>query len=154
MVCDVIVSGGFRTMHRRSSLIAFLFTFAAAAPAAGQAASGATQQTDSAGVAAACGGEVQHDAFVKLPKAEQVRKLSCFTREAAVRFNRTLPNKVDNATTLERVEASGPTLTYYYTVNILKAELRPGALDSFKPVVRQKVCDAADMRSFVSVGGS
>ena len=154
MLCGVIVRRGFTIMHYRASLIAFSLAFAASSPAAAQSTSGPSQPVDSAAVASACGGEVQHDAFVKLPKAEQVRKLSCFTREAAVRFNKTLPNKVDNVTTLERVEANGPTLTYYYTVNILKAELRPGALESFKPVVSKKVCDAADMRSIVSVGGS
>lgn len=140
-------------MRFHASLAALIFVFAAPAAAA-QSTPAASNPVDSAAVASACGGEVPHDQFVKLPKAVQFKKLSCFTREAAVRFNKTLPNKVDEATTLERVAASGTTLTYFYRVNILKAELRPGALDAFKPTVIKKVCGAPDMRSIISVGGS
>lgn len=124
---------------------------AAAMPSAAAAQS---NPADGAAIAAACGGEVQHDQFVRLPKAQQVRKLSCFTREAAKRFNATLPSKVDEATTLDRVSADGVTLIYHYTVNVLRAQLRPGALEAFKPTVKSKVCAAADMRSIISVGGS
>jgi len=130
---------------------AFILLALAAAPAPALA---QANPVDGAAVAAACGGEVQRDQFVRLTKAEQVRRLSCFTREAAVRFNRTLPNKVDAATTLDRVSADGTTLTYHYTVNLLRSELRPGALDAFKPTVKSKVCAAADMNMIISVGGS
>lgn len=126
----------------------------AALVCAGSPAHAQVPSSDGAAVAAACGGEVQREQFVRLPKAEQVRRLTCFTREAAVRFNRTLPNKVDAATTLERVSADGTMLTYHYTVDILRADLRPGALDTFKPTVKAKVCAAADMNMIVSVGGS
>ena len=129
--------------------LAAMAALAAPAPALAQA-----SPADSAGIAAACGGEVQRDAFARLPRAERVKRLSCFTREAANRFNRTLPNKVDDATTLERVSAAGTTLTYHYKVNILRTELRPGALDAFKPTVKTKVCAAPDMSMIISVGGA
>ena len=101
---------------------------------------------------------VKHEQILTTtPKAKELRpyveKLSCFTREAAVRFNRSLPNKVDEATTLERVKANGVTLSYVYSVNMLASDLGPGVLEAFKPSVIEKVCTAADMRSIIAVGG-
>ena len=132
----------------RYAMLAALLSGVAVSPVSAQSTS-----PDADAVAAACGGEVQHDEFAKLPKSVQFEKLSCFTREAAVRFNRSLPNKVDEATTLERVKANGVTLSYVYSVNMLASDLGPGVLEAFKPSVIEKVCTAADMRSIIAVGG-
>jgi hypothetical protein len=135
----------------RSILAACLLAAPTFAPAAAQDSANAA---DAAAVATACGGEVSHEQFVQLPLAERVAKLSCFTREAAGRFNTELPKKIDDATTLESVSAQGTQLTYHYRVSFARADLKPGALDAFKPTVTDKVCNAEDMRSIVSVGGS
>ena len=129
---------------------------AAQASAAPPPQSGLTKPSpaDAQAVAAACGGEIYPADVPKLGKAAVMKKLACFTREAAARFNRTLPSQVDPATTLERVSADGATLTYHYKVSIARSELRPGALDAFKPKVREKVCAAADMKSIVAIGGA
>jgi hypothetical protein len=109
---------------------------------------------DAAAVAAACGGEIYPADIPKISKAELARRLACFTREAAKHFNLRLPQQVDAKTTLQRVSAEGTILTYHYTVDLLRSELPPGALDAFKPTVRTKVCGAADMRNIISLGGS
>lgn len=124
---------------------------AAASPAAAQV---KANPADAAAVASACGGEVSQEDFQKLSKAQQTQKLACFTREAAARFNATLPQQVDKSTTLLKVSAQGTQLTYYYRVDLLLAEIRPGAVDAFKPTVAEKVCNAEDMRSIIASGGS
>jgi hypothetical protein len=135
----------------RHAFSAVLLALPAFAPAAAQ---DSAKAADAAAVATACGGEVSHEQFVQLPPAERVAKLSCFTREAAKRFNATLPKKVDEATMLESVSAQGTQLTYHYRVTFARTDLKPGALDAFKPTVTEKVCTAEDMRAIVAVGGS
>ena len=136
---------------RRTAILSLVVAGLLAASAQAQ-----TQPSDADGaaVAAACGGEVQREQLMAMPKAKRVEKLSCFTREAAKRFNKTLPQKVDDVTVLQRVSAEGTILTYYSAVNVLKSDLPAGALEAFKPKVHQQVCAAADMKLIISVGGS
>ena len=85
--------------------------------------------------------------------AVQEQKLSCFTREAVKRFNRTLPSKVDKTTVLQSVSAEGVTMTYHYRVDVDRADIKPAALEAFKGTVRGKVCAAQDMHTIIRVGG-
>lgn len=126
-----------------------LLMAAAIASGGGAAAPDANGQV----VADACGGEVMPEDFVKLPKAVQEQKLSCFTREAVKRFNRTLPSKVDKTTVLQSVSAEGVTMTYHYRVDVDRADIKPAALEAFKGTVRGKVCAAQDMHTIIRVGG-
>jgi hypothetical protein len=113
-----------------------------------------TDPMDAGGIAAACGGELQKDEMLAMAQAKRLEKLSCFTREAAKQFNRTLPTKIDEATTLQRVGAEGPMLTYDYVVSLPKADLPANAMEAIKPKVREQVCASPDMRSIIAVGGS
>ena len=109
---------------------------------------------DAQEVADACGGELYPEDIPKMTKAQVTAKLACFTREAAKKFNKGLPSKVDDSTTLTSVSANGVTLTYHYKVNLLREDLKPGALEAFKPGVKARVCNAEDMRSIIDTGGS
>jgi hypothetical protein len=135
----------------RSRLLAFVLPLLAGVPGAAFA---QANPVDAAALAAACGGELMPADLSKMSKAAIAARLICFTREAAARFNKTLPNQVDAKTLLERVSAEGTTLTYHYKVDVLVNELRPGAVETFKPTVKGKVCGAADMRSIISIGGA
>jgi hypothetical protein len=136
----------------RYCLPAVLLAASAFAPVAAQDSS--VKPDDAAQVAAACGGELYPDDIPKMSKAAVAARLTCFTREAAKRFNATLPKKVDEKTTLESVSAQGTQLIYHYRVDFARADIKPGALDAFKPTVAAKVCNAADMKSIVRIGGS
>ncbi|HEX5183164.1 MAG TPA: hypothetical protein VFW19_08445 [Allosphingosinicella sp.] len=133
-----------------ASILASLLLIAAAQPASGPA----PANGDAAAVAAACGGEIYDADIARMSKAALAARLACFTREAANGLNRQLPQRIDKATLLQRVSAEGTTLTYHYSVDLLSSELKPGALDAFKPNVIAKVCAATDMRRIISIGGS
>ncbi|HEY5720814.1 MAG TPA: hypothetical protein VIT45_00680 [Allosphingosinicella sp.] len=109
---------------------------------------------EAAAVAAACGGDMTPAQMAAMPKAKVAARLSCFNREAAVRFNRKLPMNVDPQTILERVSTEGTLLTYHYKVDVLTADVPAASLETVKTSVRAKVCNAADMRNIISAGGS
>lgn len=109
--------------------------------------------TDAAAVAAACGGEVQHDDFVRLPRAKQREIRSCFIRESSKRLNQKLPTRVDYTIILERTTVRGVTTTYLFRADISLKEVEPGAMDAWKPTVRAKICAEPGMRQIVSLGG-
>ncbi|TFI56634.1 hypothetical protein E2493_19170 [Sphingomonas parva] len=140
----------------RLVLVAGLAATLVAAPAAAQIAkpTQAEQEAAAAAVASACGGDVSSDEAAKMPRAAIAAKLSCFTREAAKRFNTQLPQKVDEVTVLERVSAEGTRLTYHYTVDLLVADLPAGTSEAMQTGVRANVCKADDMRATMALGGS
>ena len=133
-------------------MILFAGLLLGAAPAAPQ--TSAAKPVDGAAVAAACGGDVTPEQHAAMGKAEAAAKLACFTREAATQFNRHLPMKVDEITTLERVSSEGGRLTYHYGIDKPAAEIPAALRDALKTAVRDNVCKAEDMRATIRSGGS
>jgi len=136
----------------RYGLPALLLVLPAFGPAAAQEPSATADEA--AQVAAACGGELYPDDVAKMSKAAVSAKLACFTRESAKKMNATLPKQIDETTRLESVSPQGTQLTYHYRVSFALADLKPGAFDAFKPSVAAKVCNAADMKAVIGMGGS
>lgn len=112
---------------------------------------------DDAGLAAAiakCGEDVSKEVFLKLPKAERERKLSCYMKAGADDVARKLPMKADALTTVTAVELTHLTLTYRNTVDVLLKDVPAGALDVLKTSVRASVCAAPPMQQTTELGGS
>jgi hypothetical protein len=140
-------------MRSMLALPILLLCLAGPAAARGEPAAAATKE-DGEALAAACGGDMSEADMRKLPPAVMREKMACFTREAAKRFNETLPTQVDPVTTLQSVSASGVTLTYHFTVAIARQDVPAGALDKLKAMVADKVCKAADMSQIIKMGGA
>ena len=136
-------------------LVRRLLLAASAVPLMGAAqATGIVPDVSIADVAASCGGAVRHDEFVTLPRADQRTKLRCLLREASKRLNTKLPTRVEYTTLFERTNVAGTTMIYHFRADVSLKEIKPGAMEAWKPTVRAKICATASMREIVSLGAA
>lgn len=101
-----------------------------------------------------CGDRGSISDFLARPKPERDRILGCVLAQAAIETSKDLPKKTDDITTLERIDAKGTTLSYYYSIALLRSEVPATALAGLTDDVRGKVCATAPMQQTISWGGS
>ncbi|WP_431470334.1 hypothetical protein [Sphingosinithalassobacter sp. LHW66-3] len=87
-------------------------------------------------------------------EAERYAMIACVTAEGAEQINRQLPRQIDAGTTLERVVASGTTLTYHYRLDVSAAEFSPELVEQLKAGTRANVCSQEQMRNTMAIGGA
>ena len=133
-------------------MILFAGLLLGAAQAAPQA--GGKPPIDPGTMAASCGGDLTVGEMAALPRAEAEAKMACFLREGAKQFNRNLPLKVDEITTLERLSTEGARLTYHYVIDRPAAEVPETMREALRTATKAQVCKAEDMRATIRAGGS
>jgi hypothetical protein len=104
-------------------------------------------------VAPVCGGDVEHDAFMRLPAPKRRAKLGCFLREMSRQLNRGLPSRTDFTTLIERTNVAGVTMTYHFRADVDLSEVNRAEMRAWKPTVREKICSDPGMRQILSLGG-
>ena len=89
-----------------------------------------------------------------LTPAERQRLLVCATRFTAGVINAQLPQRLDEITSLQSVEALGVTLVYNNRVEVDAAAVTGAQRQALERSVRQFVCGQADMTRTIGYGGS
>ncbi len=86
---------------------------------------------------------------------EQRREIvGCMNAALAAQINPQLPRQIDELTRLDRIEATGPTITYHYTVLRSASSLPPNAGQQIEAGGRRLVCAQAAMRQTLQMGGA
>ena len=126
-----------------------------AAAAAGQGPSAQAPKVDTSGVAAACvrPGQEQRPMMDMTP-SERLALVACANRYAAQQINTQTPMRVDEITTLERVETSGATVIYHQRVEVDGANVTSAMMQQLDQSVRGHVCASEQMRNTISYGGA
>ena len=112
-------------------------------------------EVDTSGVAAACvrPGQEQRP-IMEMPASERLALVACANRYAAQQINRQTPMRVDEITTLERVETSGTTVIYHQRVEVDGANVTTAMKQNLDQSVRAHVCGSEQMRNTISYGGA
>ena len=112
-------------------------------------------QIDTSGVAAACvrPGQEQRP-IMDMPASERLALVACANRYAAQQINAQTPMRVDEITTLERVETSGATVIYHQRVAVDGANVTTAMKQNLDQSVRGHVCGSEQMRNTISYGGA
>jgi hypothetical protein len=77
--------------------------------------------------------------------------VACLNAQMAAQVNPQLPRQIDEITRLDRLEASGPSLTYHYTV---LRDLPANAAQTIETMGRRTVCSQAAARQTLQMGGA
>jgi len=86
---------------------------------------------------------------------EQRRTIvGCINTAAARQVNAQLPRQIDQITRLDRLSTEGPLLTYHYTIQRAASSLPAGAAQQLGTMTRTMVCNQAQMRQTLQLGGS
>ena len=80
--------------------------------------------------------------------------VGCLNSALAAQLNPQLPRQIDELTRLDRIEATGPTLTYHYTVSRSASSLPPNAGQQIESGGRRLACAQPAMRQTLQMGGA
>ena len=124
---------------------------AAALVLAGGVATGQVPPIDTAAVQAACGPIEQ---AARAGRARMLDVVVCANREATRQLDARTPFRVDEVTTMDSVEADGPTVIYRQRVAVEARNVTDAMRASLEQTVRANVCGNSQMRNTISLGGA
>lgn len=93
-------------------------------------------------------------AFAAMPLPQQRVRLRCYLRSISALINTKLPTRIEYTMIVEQTNVEGLTLVYHFRADVSRADVKPGAMDSWKPTVRAQICADPSKREIISLGGS